>query len=527
MNNRIMVGIRTKMLLCTVLLGWPPRLPAAAESPAGTRDREAERIKEAIVKVFAVQNPPDYYEPWSMRGMRSVSGSGCLIRKRRILTNAHVISDRTFILVRRFGQTRKFRAGVLAVSHEADLALLTVADDEFWEGVRPLEVGFLPDPHTEIAVYGFPLGGDYLSVTKGVISRIEHRTYTHSSCFLLAAQIDAAINPGNSGGPAVADGKVVGVVMQGMPSAENIGYIVPSPVIRHFLQDVRDGTYDGFPSLGLVLQETENRDMKRYFGMPPEGEGVLVLKVAPGSPADGVIRPGDILLEVDGCPVAEDGTVEFQHHQRTSVAYCIQRHQIGDTIPVKLWRKGERIEVEVVLSRPMQDDWLIPNQRYDVLPTYYIYGGLVFMPLTRNYLMSWGPNWFNNAPKELVAMLSDNLRRPERDEVVLMTKVLASSVNEGYHKWNNWVVEKVNGVPVRNLRHLVELVEGSRQMFVVFENDKRQKIILDRSKAIEATPEILKTYHIPADRSPDLRKPGLTEVSARDAAAEGVEGGEG
>ncbi|RKX32771.1 MAG: hypothetical protein DRP22_01695 [Verrucomicrobia bacterium] len=517
MNNRTIGWARRKTFLCMAFLGLLQGLPAgAAGSPTGTPVPDAEQIKDAIVKVYAVQNPPDYYEPWSMRGMRSVSGSGCIISKRRILTNAHVVSDRTFILVRRFGQTRKFRAKVIAVSHEADLAVLTVEDDEFWESVNPLEVGSLPDPQTEIAVYGFPLGGDYLSVTKGVISRIEHRTYTHSSCFLLAAQIDAAINPGNSGGPAVADGKVIGVVMQGMPSAENIGYIVPSPVIRHFLEDISDGRYDGFPSLGVVLQETENRDMKRYFGMSPEGEGVLVLKVAPGSPADGVIHPGDILLEVDGCPVAEDGTVEFRHRQRTSVAYCIQRHQIGDTIPVKLLRNGKEMEVEVVLARPMQEDWLIPNQLYDVLPTYYIYGGLVFMPLTRNYLMSWGPNWFNNAPKELVAMLSDNLKRPDRDEVVLLTKVLAGSVNEGYHQWNNWVIEKVNGVSIRNLRHLVRLVESSREGFVVFENDRGQKIILDRAKVAEATPQILKTYHIPADRSPDLRDSWPKDVSAGD-----------
>jgi len=506
-NVTMKIGIQPaaaarRMMPWLVVIALSGRQAAAAEDTA----IDPERIKEAIVKVFAWQNPPDYYEPWSMRGARAVSGSGCIIKGRRILTNAHVVSDETFLLVRRFGQTRKFRARVAAVSHEADLAVLAVDDEEFWEGVSPLEIGDLPDPQTEITVYGFPLGGDYLSVTKGVISRIEHRTYAHSSCYLLAAQIDAAINPGNSGGPAIAGGRVVGVVMQGMPSAENIGYIVPAPVVRHFLEDIRDGRYDGFPSLGIVMQDTENRDLKRYFGLPEESGGVVILKTAPGSPADGVIRPGDVILEVDGCAVADDGTVEFRQRQRTSVAYCIQRHQVGDIIPVKILREGRELELRIRLSRPMQEDWLIPNERYDVRPTYYIFGGLVFVPLTRNYLMSWGPNWFNNAPKELVALLSDNMKRPDKDEIVLMSKVLAAAVNEGYQDWNNWIVEKVDGIPVRNLRHLISLVEGSSAPFVVFENDKQQKIILDRAQAAAATAQILKTYHIPADRSGDLRE---------------------
>lgn len=510
---RLMKWCENRVVQAGLLLASTTLLPARAEATdlTGLGSRAApdtETIKDAIVKVIAWQNPPDYYEPWSMRGVRQVSGSGCIIKGRRILTNAHVVSDKTFLLVRRFGQTHKYPAEVVAVSHEADLAVLTVEDEEFWADTVPLEVGDLPPPQTEIAVYGFPLGGDYLSVTKGVISRIEHRTYSHSSCYLLAAQIDAAINPGNSGGPAVADGKVVGVVMQSMPSAENIGYIVPAPVIVHFLDDIADGRYDGFPSMGIVMQDAENNDLRRYYHLPERCGGVIVLKIAPGSPADGVLKPGDVVLEIDGCPVAEDGTVEFRSRQRTSAAYAVQRHQVGDRIPVKLLRQGQELEVTLTLSRPMQEDWLIPNERYDVLPTYYIYGGLVFMPLTRNYLMSWGPNWFNNAPKELVALLSDNIRRPDRDEIVLLTKVLAARVNEGYQEYNNWIIEKVNGTPVRNLRQMIGLVESTTNQFVVFENDKQQKIILDRELVAAAMPAIMETYRVPSDRSADLQSAG-------------------
>lgn len=464
-------------------------------------------IKDAIVKIFVIQNSPDYYNPWSMRGSQSGTGSGCIISGRRILTNGHVVGDQTFIQVRRHGQARKYTARVLSVSHEADLALLTVDDPEFFEGVEPLEFGELPQAQQEVLVFGFPLGGDMLSITRGVVSRIEHRTYVHSSCFFLAGQIDAAINAGNSGGPVVVDGRIVGVVMQGIPQAENIGYMVPTPVIRHFLEDLTDGRYDGFPSLGVVMQTLENPDLKRRYGLDVRRTGMLVVKVIPGSPAARHLRRGDILLSIQGHPIADDGTVEFRPKERTSVAYYIQERQIGEPIDLEVFREGRVERLRVVLDRPLQSDWLIPMEQYDCLPRYFIYGGVVFSPLTKNFLQAWGPNWYNNAPKELVALLSDNFVTEERDELVVVLKVLAADVNEGYHDIANWIVESVNGVPVRNLRHLVELVEQSHGEFVEFTNDRGEILILDRAKAARTAEEILARYRIPRDRSEDLLPP--------------------
>ena len=217
-------------------------------------DETDSAVKAAIVKIYTIHDVPDYYNPWSMKGPFGSTGSGCVIKGRKILTNAHVVSDKTFIQVRRYGDAKKYEARVLSVSHAADLALLTVNDPAFFEGVTPLDFGDLPRTREEILVYGFPLGGDTLSTTKGVVSRIEHQTYTHSSDSFLAVQIDAALNPGNSGGPAINDGKIVGVAMQVISQASNIGYIVPVPIINHFLRDLEDGRYNGFPSIGVVMQ---------------------------------------------------------------------------------------------------------------------------------------------------------------------------------------------------------------------------------------------------------------------------------
>ena len=116
---------------------------------------------------------------------------------------------------------------VLAVGTECDIAMLTVADPAFWEGLRPVNFGRLPRLQEQVTVIGFPIGGDTMSVTSGVVSRIEVTSYVHGSTELLGVQIDAAINSGNSGGPVFnRAGECVGIAFQSMAGsgdAENIG----------------------------------------------------------------------------------------------------------------------------------------------------------------------------------------------------------------------------------------------------------------------------------------------------------------
>lgn len=471
---------------------------------SGAMAASDQAIKDAIVKIYTIHNSPDYYNPWSMRGPAASTGSGCVVKGKRILTNAHVVSDRTYVQVRRNGEAKRHEAKVLWVSHEADLALLTVADESFFEGIEPLDLGELPDSQQEVLVYGFPLGGDTLSTTKGVISRLEHQVYVHSSCYLFAGQIDAAINPGNSGGPVLEDGKIAGVVMQSMSQADNIGYMVPVNVVRHFFDDIADGSSDGFPSLGVAMQDMQSDDLKRMSKMPKDETGMLIYRIVPGSPAEGHLNVGDVLTHVDGNNVADDGTVEFRPKERTAVAFHIQKYQVGDDLKLRVLRDGQPMEMSLKLDRPMWHDWLVPQERYDVMPTYYIFGGVVFVPLTKNYIEQWGPNWWQNAPDTLTVFLSENFPEKEGEEVVLALKVLPSDINEGYHSVANWVIDEVNGKPISNLKELIASVESSSDPFVTFSGGTGQKLVLDREKAVGGKDAILKTYRVLADRSPDL-----------------------
>ena len=471
----------------------------------GFAEQPGQDARQAIVKVYTTFALPNYYTPWNIGGPLTRTGSGCIIEGKRILTNAHVVGDETFIQVRRYGDSKKYRAQVRFVSHAIDLALLSVNEEEFFDEVVPLELDGLPETQAEVMVLGFPTGGDMLSSTKGVISRIEHRSYAHSSFSFLAGQIDAAINPGNSGGPVMENGKVVGVVMQHISSADNIGYMVPAPLVLHFLADVADGHYDGLPNLGIRTGNMENPDAKRKYGLSEGQTGIVVLHISLGSPAEGILRRGDIILEVDGYPVADDRTIEFRSDERTTYSYLAELRQVGESIPLKIFRAGEELDVELTFTRAVEDQLLVPKEQYEKRPSYYIFGGAVFCPLTKNYLGAWGDRWYLSAPKTLIYYYSNRDKEAKEEEVVILVRVLADDVNRGYHGYSHWAVDYVNGRKVKNLKEMIQQIEGAADPdYIVFSDRRGSEMIMNKKNAMDAMPAILERYRIPADRSADL-----------------------
>src|SRR5581483_8470554 len=132
----------------------------------------------------------------------------------------------------------KYPATVQFIAHDCDLPLLNVSSPNFFKNMIPLQFGGIPALESTVSAYGFPIGGERMSITTGIVSRIDFNLYAHSSIDShLAIQISAQINPGNSGGPVMQDGKVVGVAFRGYSGdvAQGVAYMIPTPVIKRFL----------------------------------------------------------------------------------------------------------------------------------------------------------------------------------------------------------------------------------------------------------------------------------------------------
>ena len=463
----------------------------------------AAELPDAIVKIYSTQLASNYGAPWKAGTPRSVSGSGFVISGRRILTNAHVVSDGTFIQVRRYGDSERVPARLLHVSDEADLALLTVDAPGFFDAVPSLDLGGLPELRQEILVLGFPVGGDTLSVTRGVVSRIESQSYVHGDVELLAGQIDSAVNPGNSGGPVLGDGKVVGVVMQVSKEADKIAHMVPTPVVEHFLADVADGRLDGIPEAAFRWQRLEGADLRRKYALPADETGVLVLDAVAGSAAASVLRPGDILLSVDGKRIGTDGTIEFRPRERTAFTFLLQRRQIGEAVPVEVLREGRKVRADLRLDRRTGAESLVRGPLYGEQPHYFVFGGLAFCPVTVNYAKAWGEDWWDRAPRHLTGLMGRSARF-EGEEAVVVCSILRAELNSGYEESAEALVLKADGEPVRNLRHLVEIVESRETGLLVLETHEGKQIVLDRERARREGPAILARYPVPHARSEDL-----------------------
>ncbi|XP_022727449.1 protease Do-like 2, chloroplastic isoform X2 [Durio zibethinus] len=407
----------------------------------------------AVVKVYCTHTAPDYSLPWQKQKQYTSTGSAFMIGDGKLLTNAHCVEHDTQVKVKRRGDDTKYVAKVLARGVDCDIALLSVESEEFWKGAESLRLGHLPHLQDAVTVVGYPLGGDTISVTKGVVSRIEVTSYAHGSSDLLGIQIDAAINPGNSGGPAFNEqGECIGVAFQVYRSeeAENIGYVIPTTVVSHFLNDYeRNGKYTGFPCLGVLLQKLENPALRACLQVQSNG-GVLVRRVEPTLDANNVLKEGDVIVSFDDIHVGSEGTVPFRSNERIAFRYLISQK----------------------FAEP-----LIEEESEDSI-------GL-----------------------KLLAKARYSLARFKGEQIVILSQVLANEVNIGYEDMSNQQVLKFNGTRIKNIRHLAHLVACCKDKYLVFEFEDNYLAVLDRKAAMAASSRILKDYGIPSERSDDLLEP--------------------
>ncbi|XP_020538534.1 protease Do-like 2, chloroplastic isoform X2 [Jatropha curcas] len=488
-----------------------------------TGNIQDESFLDAVVKVYCTHTAPDYSLPWQKQRQYTSTGSAFMIGDGKLLTNAHCVEHDTQVKVKRRGDDTKYVAKVLARGVDCDIALLSVESEEFWEGAEPLQFGRLPRLQDAVTVVGYPLGGDTISVTQGVVSRIEVTSYAHGPSDLLGIQIDAAINPGNSGGPAFNDqGECIGVAFQVYRSedAENIGYVIPTTVVSHFLIDYeRNGKYTGFPSLGVLMQKLENPALRACLKVQ-SNEGVLVRRIEPTSDANNVLKEGDVIVSFDDVHVGCEGTVPFRSNERIAFRYLISQKFAGDVAELGIIRGGSPMKVKVVLNPRAH---LVPYYADGGQPSYLIIAGLVFTPLSEPLIDAEGED---SMGLKLLAKARYSLSRFKGEQIVILSQVLSNEVNIGYEDMSNQQVLKYNGTRVKNIHHLAYLVDSCKERYLVFEFDDNYVAVLERQAANAALSSILRDYGIRCERSPDLLEPyvdspGDNQVKERDPLGDG------
>lgn len=458
-----------------------------------------QHISHSTVKIITTSIRPDYNNPWKMKDPVTSVGSGAIIAGGMILTNAHVVSDATYIQARKENDPETYEAQILFIAHDCDLALISVKDDAFYRNSAELEIGGIPALRSKVSTYGYPRGGTRISITEGVTSRIDIGEYAHvGNVSYLMIQTDAAINPGNSGGPVVQDGKIVGVAFQASTRAENVGYMIPVPIIRHFLDDVADGTYDGYPTLGAVTDTLENASFRRHLGMKEDQSGVLVSMILPGGGAEKALRRNDVIMSIDGVSIANDGTFSFMDG-RIFYSHLVDIKQIGQSISLEILRSGKAMKVSYrLVDHPYRISWF---NEYETLPRYCIFGGMVFQPLSKEYLKTWD-KWWHSADRRLLYYysyyLSDSIH-PERKEFVVLNMVIPDEGNTYLADIRDRVVDTINGIPILSLKDVPSSFGKPIRGYHVIRIDGTSfPLVIRASDMAEINLRIQRTYGIPS-----------------------------
>ncbi|MBC8378111.1 MAG: trypsin-like peptidase domain-containing protein [Planctomycetes bacterium] len=466
-----------------------------AETPSASYEK-------SVVMIMAVNQEYDYSTPWKKAAMGRGVGSGFVIEGNRILTNAHNVANQRYIEVKKQNLAQRYPAQVEFVGHDCDLAVLRVADPAFFENTEPVRFGGLPKINSTVQTCGFPMGGRQVSVTEGVVSRLETSTYSHSQAARhLVVQTDAAINPGNSGGPVFQGGLVVGVAFQGLQSGDNIGYMIPTTVIDHFLKDIGDGRYDGFGKIGVSLfPGVHNPFYKQYLKIPREEDGVVLTDISLNSMAQNVLMKGDVITQIDDFNIDNDGRILIDGLS-LELSEAVDRKQIGEEISIIFYREGKKQSGKIVIAKNAP---VIPwDRQYDQKPDYRVFAGLTFVPVTRNYLESWGRSWITDVPFTLRYLFvdSDQLNNdPNRVEYVSLSEVLPDEVNAYSEGFKGQVIESVNGFKIKKLADLDEAFKTSHDGYwVVHFIGNSSPLVMDAEQAVEHSPLINNKYQVPAN----------------------------
>ena len=454
-------------------------------------------VKKALVKVYTSHQLFDYLSPWQYGQSANSTATGFIIDGERIITNAHAVLNSKFLQVRKEGDSKKYKAVVKFTSEEYDLALVEIEDKSFFNGTVPLKLGTLPEIQEKLTVYGYPLGGDKLSTTQGIVSRMEHNTYTLTNRKFLIGQTDAAINSGNSGGPVVSKGKVAGVAFAGLNSADNIGYFIPVNILNNFLEDIKDGKYDGSPLLGLEWLELESPSHRRMLGIEDKTGGILIKKVFKNSPFEGVLQKNDVLMKLDNYPIEYDGTIEFRKNEKTDFSYVNQQKKYGDNLSYEIIRDKKTKTGQVKLEKKDIKYTVVTEVTIETPPSYMVYGGLLFEPLTSNYMAG--------VIEKLGSVYDREELYKDYKELVVLVRVLPFDVNLGYTDAVNQIIVKVNGEKYKDFKDFAQKVKNVKSGFIVFENDNGDEIVLDVKEVEEQREALMQNYNISSDMSDDIK----------------------
>lgn len=488
-------------ILGTIILAlvlWMPAYPA--EEPAQTPgEPDADRYARSVVGLEVTYQMWDEDRPWAKTTPQSRSGSAVLLEGSYLLTDAQMVDHATLIQLATFGRTRPVEPRIVAIDTEVNLALLQVDDPGALEGLEPIALA--ESTPTTGTLMMARWRRQQLEMAAARITRFEVRRGWGGGVEHAFLYMRTDMAGGGWGEPVFENGALAGVTVS---QSEMLGRAVPVEILRGFIERAKaPGPYIGFPALGVMWQTNSDPAVAGLLGQEGEPRGILIRQVPWGTSACGVLKPRDLLLELDGQTLDAEG---YYHHPRFGRLrfgqHLAENYHLGDQIQVRVLRDRQEQELSMTLRGYPSALDLIPYHRTGQ-PSYVIAGGLVIRELDVPYLRTWGKDWDKNGPIGLLHYYSVSRegQAPDSRRKIILMMILPSAYNAGYQYSRDDVIDSINGRPVDSITDVVAAFNEPMDGFHVLElspGSSRRQIVLDAADFDSATEAILEEYGIPA-----------------------------
>jgi len=512
-----------------------------------------------VVQINLISSDIDYLNPWRTGPEEGARCSAIIVdvEARLILTNSHCVAGAKSLDVLREEEPVPVPARVVEIAHDVDLAWVTTDSDKFWKSRNfvpkvPMSAG-LPYLSALVRVIGFPIGGTSVTITKGIVSRLDGQLYPNGLMEgarntpnkLLIVQVDAAINHGNSGGPVFdTEGRLLGLAFAGLDGANSVGYVIPNVYMRNFVDSVlhsKENRWVAQPEIGALFRPVANPGLRNYWRLADNETGVQVRSISPYSPIHGKVEKGDVLMKIDGHTVQGNGKVSWEFpfdKQRGRAARVefpfdvnVTKKAFGDTTAMQWLRvnvsTGKRHKfTTTTVFKPIPP--LVA--RFDDAPAPVT--GRDFFAAANSYFISYGLVWgvfsipvlrqaFDNVPWSVLKYALHRWRKDKEEEVVVLLTSLQHRCTLYYDTSMMRALDSFNGRKVKNMKDLV-------RRFSQAESDQQEEymrftftplssadeagssvdpdIVLSKTQCQGADRQLMTQMNIPSPVSADLQQ---------------------
>ncbi|MBF0351376.1 MAG: hypothetical protein HQM11_10120 [SAR324 cluster bacterium] len=486
-------GIQPFQFLCLLWLG----ITLGQTTIHAEETQEVYSYDKHIVVLKVYFQEYDWLLPWNKKSVGARQGAAIVVGPHQLLTTAQMVNSRTLIQVRHPDKAKTWEGLLTRIDASINLALLDVADEEFWKNLEPVSWG---EANTGPVMLTQIKSVRNLKTIPGTITRLSMGFRPYSRLHQPIMFIEGS-NFHHADGHGVFEGQTLtGMAVQ---SANNGLEALPSFYLQTFLQKAQQHPYSGFPNRGFTWQKIADDSIRDYHQIPQDQEGVWINRVLHGGVGTDVLQPKDFLTGINEWNISNEGNISHPQWGDVLFDYLLTDSLAQQTqATFHVIRQGKPMTLQGKVTRLSEADYYIPLENAEQPPTYVLRGGLLFQPLTMDYLTLWGNNWNAKAPLRLrlFAQLDEFLSENKNRHIILLTRVLPDPINIGYQDLSNMVVTEINGKSIQTIQDVVSAFDspsGAFHQIRFLPGDERMNLVLPVSDLPQADQRILQLYQIP------------------------------